>query len=90
MLHCSCKFMGGKLVYQKKHQWDRKIPLKKTGCPCCLTIKQYHETELILRKYEDMHNHALGNDNMQFTRLLGKIRNLVMDIVYIGIESKLL
>ena len=88
MLHCSCEFMGRKLVYQKKHQWDRKIPSKKTGCPCCLMIKEYHETELILGKYEDMHNHMLGDDNLQFTRLSGKIRNLVMDMVYIGIESK--
>ena len=51
-------------------------------------IKQYHETDFILGKYKDMHNHMLGDDNLWFTRLSGKTRNIVMDMVHIGIESK--
>ena len=88
VLCCSREFTGGKLFYQKRHQWDRKIPSKKTGCPCCLMTKQYHGTDFILGKYEDMHNHTLGNDNLQFTRLSVKTRNIVIDMVHTGIESK--
>ena len=62
--------------------------MKKTGCQCCLTIKRYPHTETILGRYEDRHNHALGDNNLRFIRLSHKIRNLVMDMVYIGIESK--
>ena len=90
MLHCSRGFMGGKTDYQKRHEWERKIPSKKTGCECNLTIKRYLDTTVILGKYHDEHNHPLGNDNLRFLRLLDKIRNLVMDMVHIGIESKVI
>jgi hypothetical protein len=29
VLQCLCEFMGGKVDYQKKNEWDRMIPLKK-------------------------------------------------------------
>ena len=87
VFRCSHEFTGGKVNYQKKTQWERKIPSKKTSCQCCLTIKLYPETESILGKYEQQHNHPVGDDNLRFTRLSGKIRNLVMDMVYTGIDS---
>ena len=88
MLQCSHKSMGGKMDYQKKHQWERKVPSKKTGCQCHLMVKHYPQMDLILRKYQEEYNHLLSDDNLQFLRLSGKIRNLVMDMVYIGIDSK--
>ena len=88
VLRCSREFMGGKKNYQNKHAWDRKIPSKTTGCPCTLTLKRYPETETILSKYKDQHNHTLSNDNLRFTRLSGKARNIVMDMFYTGIKSK--
>ncbi len=88
VLRCSREFTGGNSHYQKKNQWERKIPSKKTGCQCRLIIKQYPQTEIILGRYEDRHDHPLGDDNLRFIRLSGKIRNLVMDMVYTGIESK--
>ena len=51
MLRCSREFMGGKSKYQKKNEWERKIPLK-TSCQCCLTIKRYPYTETILGRYD--------------------------------------
>ena len=90
VLRCSREFTGGKVNYQKKTQWERKILSKKTGCQCCLIIKLYLETESILGKYEQQHNHPVGNDNLRFTRLSGKIRNLVMDMVYTGIDSQVI
>ena len=89
VLWCSHEFMGGKYNYQNKNQWERKIPLKKTSCQCHLTIKWYLQMEAMLGKYEDQHDHPLSDDNLQFIRLSGKIRNLVMDMVYIGIDSKI-
>ena len=80
--------MGGKKHYQNKNAWQRKIPSKKTGCLCTLTLKQYPETNTILGQNKDQDNHTLGDDNLQFTRLSGKIMNIAMDMVYIGIKSK--
>lgn len=88
VLRCSREFTGGKRAYQKKNQWERRIPSKKTGCQCCLIIKRYPGTETILGKYEDQHDHPLGDDNLRFNRLSGNVRNLVMDMVYVGIDSK--
>lgn len=88
MFRCSREFTGGKHSYQKKNQWERKIPSKKTGCQCCLIIKRYPGTDTILGKYENQHDHPLGDDNLRFNRLSGNVRNLVMDMVYIGIDSK--
>ena len=88
VLRCSREFTGGTSDYQNKHQWERKISSKKTGCQCSLTIKRYPQTDVILGKYQDEHDHPLGDDNLRFLRLSGKIRNLVMDMVYIGIDSK--
>ena len=90
VLRCSCGLTGGKSDYQKQHEWERKIPSKKTDCQCNLTIKRYPNTEVILGKYHDEHNHPLGDDNLRFLRLSDKIRNLVMDMVHIGIESKII
>jgi hypothetical protein len=87
-LRCSHEFTGGKSDYQSKHQWERKIPSKKTGCRCRLVIKQYPHTEILLGRYADQHDHPLGDANLRFMRLSGKIRNFVMDMVYMGIEAK--
>ena len=51
-------------------------------------VKHYPQMDLILRKYQEEYNHLLSDDNLQLLRLSGKIRNLVMDMVYIGIDSK--
>lgn len=61
---CSHEFMGGNVTYQCKNDWERKIPSKKTGCQCCLTIKLYLQSDTILGKYENEHDHTLGNDNL--------------------------
>ena len=88
VLRCLCEFTGRKSDYENKHEQECKIPSKKTGCRCCLTIKRYLQTDVILSKYEEQHNHPLGDENLRFLRLSGKVRNLVMDMVYIGIDSK--
>jgi len=85
---CAQEFSDGKSSYCTTTQQDQKIPSMKTGCWSCLTIKLYPNTETILGKYEDQHNHALGDDNLRFLRLSERIRNLVMDLVHIGVDSK--
>jgi hypothetical protein len=58
------EYMGGRQECENVGQSERKIPSKKMGCWCCLMIKQYPHTEKILGKYEDEHDHAVGNDNL--------------------------
>ena len=90
VFRCSREFTGGNPGYVKKTQMERKIPSKKTGCRCHLTVKWYPRTETILGKYVDQHDHPLGDDNLRFIRLSRKIRDLIMDMVYIGINSKVI
>ena len=78
MLQCSREFTGGKSDYQNKFQQERKIPSKKNRCQCHLMIKCYLQMDVILGKYKDEHDHPLGDDNLQFLRLSGKIRNMIV------------
>jgi len=88
MLKCSREYTGGKQDRENVNQWERKIPSKKTGCRCCLTIKRYPHTETILGKYEDQHDHALGDENLRFTRLSDATKELVMQMVHTGVDPK--
>jgi hypothetical protein len=85
---CAREYTGGKQDRVKVNQWERTIPSKKTGCRCRLTIKQYLNTETILGKYEDQHDHAIGDDNLRFTRLSDATKDLVRQMVHTGVHSK--
>ena len=96
ILKCVCEWTGGWPVWNssgsegrdRKIQ-DRKIPSKKTGCRCKLTIKLYRHTDTILGKYEMAHDHPLGDKNLRVTWLTDRTRDLVMEMVYLRIESKI-
>ena len=97
ILKCAREWTGGWPVWNNSGSegrdgkiQDRKIPSKKTGCRCKLTIKLYRHTDAILGKYETAHNHPLGDENLRFTRLTDRTRDLVMEMVYLGIESKII
>ena len=83
--HCGREYSGGS-KYQTINEMERMIPLKKTGCWCHLTIKQYPGVETILSKYEDEHDHVLSDDNLQFTRLSDKTKTLIMEMVHTEID----
>ena len=97
ILKCAREWTGGWPVQNKlttegkdvKIQ-ERKIPSKKTGCRCQLTIKFYQHTDTILGRYEDAHDHPLGDENLRFTWLTDRTRDLVMEMVCQGIESKVI
>ena len=88
VLRCTREYTGGKPDHANANQKERMIPSKKTGCRCRLTIKRYPHTETILGKYEDQHDHVLGDANLRFTRLSDATKELVMYMVHIGIDSK--
>ena len=48
----------------------------------------YLHTETILGKYEGQHDHALGDDNLQFLRLLDSIRVCLMEMIHMRMDSK--
>jgi hypothetical protein len=85
---CGREHTGGKRDRPRTTQWERTIPSKKTGCRCRLTIKRYPHTDAILGKYEDQHDHAIGDENLRFTRLSDTTKALVMEMVRTGIDSK--
>ncbi len=90
MYWCSWEFSGGKQDCEDTNQLNQKITAMKTGCQCCVTIKMYPHTKTILGKYEGNHNHALGDDNLQFLRLTERNKIFVMDMVCMGMDSKVI
>src|SRR6266702_2269861 len=41
-----------------------------------------------LLRYKHKHDHTLRDDNLKFTQLSDKTRDLVMDLVHIGVDTK--
>ncbi|KAJ6523962.1 hypothetical protein DFH09DRAFT_863240, partial [Mycena vulgaris] len=66
---CSRQGSGGKSKYRAKNAWTRKIGSKRSGCPCRLTVKSYPGTSEVLAFYKRDHTHAIGDDNLKYTRL---------------------
>jgi hypothetical protein len=86
---CSRENGGGRYKYVKKHpEWKRKIPSKKTDCPCNIVIKCYPDTERILGCYEREHNHLIGIANVPFTRLSARSRKRMRDMVSQKIDPR--
>ncbi len=90
VFRCSCECSGGKWDYECTTQSDRKVKSKKTGCQCCLIIKKYPHTEKVLGKYNEEHDHMIGDPNLRFTKLSAKTKKLVMNMVRLGIDANII
>ena len=69
VLKCLREWTGGRPAQNKSAssapvEKDRKIPSKKMGCRCRLTLKFYRHTETILGNYKSKHDHPLRDDNL--------------------------
>ena len=84
---CARGYTGGKYNITEP---ERTIPSKKTGCRCRLTIKLYLDTDKILGKYDEQHDHTIGDENLRFTRLSDTTKELVMDLVRTGVHTKVI
>jgi hypothetical protein len=83
---CSREWSGGKIKYKKKFPDRlRKKDSIKTGCQCRIVIKQYPHTQIVLRQYEEDHDHDLGLANIRFTHLSHASREQIR----IGLEMKI-
>ena len=86
---CSRKPSGGKKPYKKKHpEWKRKRDSKKTGCRCKLTIKIYHDTPIVLGRYDADHDHDIGVNNVAHTRMSLAARNEICKMLTQQIDNK--
>ena len=85
---CAREFTSGKKDRQNITRSERAIPSKKTGCRCTLIIKMYPHTDKILGKYDEEHDHTIGDDNLRFTRLSDTTKELVMELARAGVHSK--
>jgi len=85
---CARYRTGGEKNYEKKHpEWSRKVPTKGTDCPCSLKVKKYHDTSVILGKYQADHNHPTGVDNLRFTRISDATRDWIAGMVRMKVKS---
>ncbi|KAJ7745004.1 hypothetical protein DFH07DRAFT_703742, partial [Mycena maculata] len=71
---CARQGSGGKSAYQQRNNWTRKVPSKRTGCPCRLTVKTYPSTPEVLGFYKPDHSHVTGDDNLKYMRLDAETR----------------
>ncbi|KAJ7154347.1 hypothetical protein C8R43DRAFT_885158 [Mycena crocata] len=85
---CSRQGSGGHSAYRPKHNWDRKIDSKRTGCPCRLTVKTYPDTSEVLGYYKEDHSHVIGDENLKFTRLDVETREEIAKYLRMGVEPK--
>jgi hypothetical protein len=86
---CSREPPGGGSKYEKKFpNRKRKIPSKKTGCPCNIVIKRYPDTEMILGRYSSKHDHPIGIANVPFTCLSAGSRKRMRDMVYQKVDPR--
>lgn len=79
---------GCKVYVKKNPQWNRKIPAKRTGCPCKLIVKTYVGTDTVLGQYEKNHNHDIGNPNLRFTRISKDTRELIAGMLRSGVAPE--
>lgn len=85
---CSCQGSGGKSHYQPTKGFARKIPSKRTGCPCRLTVKTYPGTTEVLGLYKSEHSHPIGDENLKYTRLDVETRKEIENYLRLGVEPK--
>lgn len=85
---CSRGPSGGRRLYDKKHpDRKRKVEKKFTDCMCRLVVKSYHGVSTILGAYYSDHNHAVGTENIKFTRISKETRNWIASMVRGRVDS---
>ena len=94
IMKCSREYTGGRPDQHSgssaPEERNRKIPSKKTGCRCRLTLKFYRHMEIILGKYESKHDYPLGDENLRFMQLTDGTMDLVMVMLTMGIDAKMI
>ena len=48
----------------------------------------YPHTDKILGKYDEEHDHTIGDDNLRFTRLSDTTKELIMELARTGVHTK--
>ncbi|KAF9552752.1 hypothetical protein CPC08DRAFT_597414, partial [Agrocybe pediades] len=72
---CGRSYSGGKDSYKRKHNWLRKVPVKRLEeCKVWLTIKIYPYTSEVLGRLTGEHSHPIGKANTCYTRLRKETR----------------
>ncbi|KAJ7617817.1 hypothetical protein FB45DRAFT_1142717, partial [Roridomyces roridus] len=75
---CARKGTGGEKKYEKKYpERERKLPSKRTGCECTLTVKEYPGTTTLLGAYKPDHNHEIFEKNLRFTHVPKEVREYI-------------
>jgi hypothetical protein len=89
-LSCARNRTGGKKNYVKKTTRERKIDSKRIegGCPCFIQIKTYPHTNTILGKYNHVHSHPIGKDNLKYIRIRVSTHELIEVWVHYGVTDQ--
>jgi hypothetical protein len=79
---CSRNGTRGAKDYTKKYpERERKIPLKRCSCPCCLIVKSYPNIDVVMGKYSANHSHPIGDENVQFISVLKKTHVKIVEML---------
>ncbi|KAJ7206518.1 hypothetical protein GGX14DRAFT_637440, partial [Mycena pura] len=83
---CSRAGTGGTKTYTKKFpERSRKVESKRTSCKCCLLVKEYPGISTVLGSYINEHDHPLGNENLQHTRVSKETREYIAALLRLGV-----
>ncbi|KAJ7767492.1 hypothetical protein DFH07DRAFT_707906, partial [Mycena maculata] len=67
---CARQGSSGQKKYEAKFpERGRKIPNKRTKCPCRLVVKTYPAISAVRGRYEGEHAHPIGAGNLKYTRI---------------------
>ena len=94
---CSRNKTGGATKYQYQKRDSAKPQNRKRGsrklsedecCPCRLTTKSYYNTEVILGKYEDSHNHPLDESHIILLSLSRAAKRQAANLLMQGVQRQ--
>jgi hypothetical protein len=87
---CTRNGTGGVKAYEKTTARKRKVASKriKGGCPCYVQIKTYPHTNTITGKYNLIHSHETGKNNLKYIRMRVSTRELIEDWVRYGVTNE--
>lgn len=67
---------------------ERKSGIRKSGCRCQITIKQYPHTSAVLGRYVAEHDHEIGFANLAYLRLSGSARERIKAMLTQKVERR--
>ena len=86
---CSRAGTGGVKAYRRRQpEWKHKLEAKRTGCECCLLVKEYPGTSTVLGNYFNVHNHPTGNENLRYMQIPKETKEYIAGLLRLKVSPE--